>query len=155
MTAAGTAATREMIMQSTSTTAGAAASVHPSSSSATSTHSPKLISSNRVQGTEVYGPSGEHVGEIDHLMIERVSGRVAYAVMSFGGFLGMGKDFYPIPWNALKYDTSLDGYRTSVTREQVEGAPSYGGDSFDWSDADWHQRVHDHYKAPPSYLPYL
>ena len=118
--------------------------------------SPRLISSSKVQGTEVYGPSGEHVGEIDHLMLERDSGRVAYAVMSFGGFLGMGKDFYPIPWNALKYDTSLDGYRTDITREQVEGAPAYtGGETFDWNDDDWHNRVHDHYRTPPTYLPYL
>jgi hypothetical protein len=117
--------------------------------------SPKLISSSRVQGTEVYGADGEHVGEIDHLMIERVSGHVAYAVMSFGGFLGMGKDFYPIPWNALEYDTTLDGYRTSITREQVEGAPSYQGQTFDWNDNDWHQRMHEHYKTKPSYLHYL
>ncbi len=142
-------------MQTTDTAAGTGAANNPTSSAGTG-HSPKLISSNSVQGTEVYGASGEHVGEIDHLMIERVSGRVAYAVMSFGGFLGMGKDFYPIPWNALKYDTTLDGYRTSVTREQVEGAPTYrGGETFDWSDDDWHRRVHDHYKSPPTYLPYL
>ena len=84
-------------MQTSSTTTPAG----ESEPSLAGSGSPKLISSNRVQGTEVYGPSGEHVGEIDHLMIERVSGRVAYAVMSFGGFLGMGKDFYPIPWDAL------------------------------------------------------
>ena len=117
---------------------------------------PKLISSNKVQGTEVYGPNGEHVGEIDRLMIERVSGQVAYAVMSFGGFLGMGKDFYPIPWNSLKYDTTLDGYRTDITREQVEGAPAHaGGDTFDWNDDEWHSRVHEHYKAKPTYRGYL
>ena len=122
----------------------------------TSTGSAKLISSNRVQGTEVYGAGGEHVGEIDHLMIEKVSGRVAYAVMSFGGFLGMGKDFHPIPWNALKYDTTLDGYRTDITREQVEGAPAYsGGDAFDWNDDEWHSRVHSHYKAQPSFTAYM
>ena len=122
----------------------------------TSTGGAKLISSNRVQGTEVYGPGGEHVGEIDHLMIEKVSGKVAYAVMSFGGFLGMGKDFHPVPWNALKYDTTLDGYRTDITREQVEGAPAYsGGDAFDWNDDQWHSRVHSHYKTPPSFTAYL
>lgn len=121
------------------------------STNPTSAGSQKLISSSRVQGTEVYGPKGEHVGEIDHLMIERVSGHVAYAVMSFGGFLGMGKDFSPIPWNALEYDTTLDGYRTNVTREQVEGAPTYQGDTFDWNDVEWHRKVHDHYKAKPSY----
>ena len=118
--------------------------------------SPKLISSNKVQGTEVYGPNGEHVGEISYLMIERVSGQVAYAVMSFGGFLGMGKDFYPIPWNSLKYDTTLDGYRTDVTREQVEGAPAQAaGQTFDWNDQEWQDRVHDHYKTLPTYRGYL
>jgi hypothetical protein len=116
----------------------------------------KLISSDKVQGTEVYGPNGEHVGEIDHLMIERVSGRVAYAVMSFGGFLGMGKDFYPVPWDALKYDTTLDGYRTSITREQVEGAPTRdAGDTFDWDDEQWNDKMHDHYRARPTYRGYL
>jgi sporulation protein YlmC with PRC-barrel domain len=140
----------EMTMQTNPT----AAAGDPASL-ATSSGSPKLISSSNVQGTEVYGQSGEHVGEIDHLMIERVSGRVAYAVMSFGGFLGFGKDFYPIPWNALKYDTTLDGYRTGITSEQVQSAPPYSGAEFDWGDDDWHQRVHDHYKSPPSYLPYL
>ena len=142
-------------METTSMTAATGAAGNPVAGSKDG-RSPKLISSSRVQGTEVYGPAGEHVGEIDHLMIERVSGRVAYAVMSFGGFLGMGKDFYPIPWNALTYDTTLDGYRTSITREQVEGAPTYGGgEGFDWSDDDWHKRVHDHYNSPPTYLPYL
>lgn len=116
----------------------------------------KLISSDKVQGTEVYGPDGEHVGEIDHLMIERVSGRVAYAVMSFGGFLGMGKDFYPIPWDALKYDTSLDGYRTNITREQVEGAPTREADDrLDWDDEQWNEELHRHYRARPTYRGYL
>lgn len=126
------------------------------SDTGSATSSPRLISSGKVQGTEVYGPSGDHVGEIDHLMIERVTGRVAYAVMSFGGFLGMGKTFFPIPWNALKYDTTVDGYRTDVTREQVESAPAYtGGETFDWTNDDWHSRVHDHYRTPPTYIPYL
>ncbi|NLD55060.1 MAG: PRC-barrel domain containing protein [Burkholderiaceae bacterium] len=115
----------------------------------------KLISSDKVQGTEVYGPDGEHVGEIDHLMIERVSGRVAYAVMSFGGFLGMGKDFYPVPWDALKYDTSLDGYRTNITREQVEGAPARTDDTSGWDDEQWNERLHEHYRAHPTYRGYL
>jgi len=126
------------------------------SDTSASTGRARLISSNRVQGTEVYGGSGEHIGEIDHLMIERVSGRVAYAVMSFGGFLGMGKDFHPVPWNALKYDTTLDGYRTNITREQVEGAPTYtGGETFDWNDDEWHSRMHSHYKTQPSFTPYI
>ena len=72
-----------------------------------------LISSEDVQGTEVYGVGDEAIGEIDHLLIEKVSGRVAYAVMSFGGFLGLAHSHYPIPWAALKYDTALQDGRTS------------------------------------------
>lgn len=64
----------------------------------------RLISSEDVEGTEVYGAGDDVVGEIDHLLIEKVSGRVAYAVMSFGGFLGLAHSHYPIPWAALKYD---------------------------------------------------
>lgn len=74
-----------------------------------------LISSEDVHETTVYGAGRDKVGEIDHLMIDKVSGRVVYAVMSFGGFLGLGHSHYPIPWGALNYDPSLGGYRTTVT----------------------------------------
>ena len=74
----------------------------------------RLISSEDVEGTEVYGLGDEVVGEIDHLLIEKVSGRVAYAVMSFGGFLRLAHSHYPIPWSSLKYDTALGGYRTGL-----------------------------------------
>ena len=72
----------------------------------------RLISSEDVQGTEVYGAGDKAIGEIDHLLIEKVSGRVTYAVMSFGGSLGLGHSHYPIPWAALKYDTNPGGYGT-------------------------------------------
>ena len=77
----------------------------------------RLISSEDVQGTEVYGAGDKAIGGIDHLLIEKVSGRVTYAVMSFGGFLGLGHSHYPIPWAALKYDTNLGGYRTALPRD--------------------------------------
>ena len=67
----------------------------------------RLISSEDVEGTEVYGLGDEVVGEIDHLLIEKVSGRVAYAVMSFGGFLGLAHSHYPIPWSALMIPRSV------------------------------------------------
>ena len=84
----------------------------------------RLISSEDVQGTDVYGIGDEVIGEIDHLLIEKVSGRVSYAVMSFGGFLGLGHSHYPIPWSALKYDTALGGYRTGITESQLRTLPS-------------------------------
>ena len=105
-----------------------------------------LISSEDVQGTQVYSPDDSHIGDIDHLMIEKVSGKVAYAVMSFGGFMGMGTSMYPVPWGALKYDTSMGGYRTNITEAQLQNAPAYDDNS--WADRNWEENIHRHYKAP-------
>jgi hypothetical protein len=105
-----------------------------------------LIGSDKVQGTAVFGPDDEKIGSIERVMIEKTSGRVSYAVLSFGGFLGMGSDYYPLPWNSLKYDTGLGGYRTGVTAEQLKGAPKYADESaWDWSDASRSKAVDDHY----------
>ena len=93
----------------------------------TSTHD--VISSDRVEGTTVYNTAGEKLGTIDDLMIDKVSGQVRYAVMEFGGFLGMGTDRYPIPWSMLKYDTSQDGYVVPLDKARIEGAPRYADDS--------------------------
>lgn len=114
----------------------AIATVHPNHS---------LISSEDVEGTNVYDPKGNKIGGIDHLMIDKVSGRVTYAVMSFGGFLGLGHSHYPIPWSSLKYDPPLDGYVTSITEAQLRDAPSFSDDS--WGDRNWETRVHRHYGA--------
>jgi hypothetical protein len=82
-------------------------------------------------------------GEIEALIIEKVSGRVRYAVMSFGGFLGIGHSQYPIPWAALKYDPALGGYRTGITEDQLKDAPAQSDAG--WGDRDWESRVHGHY----------
>ena len=105
-----------------------------------------LISSEDVQGTEVYGAGDQAIGEIDHPLIEKVSGRVTYAVMSFGGFLGLGHSHYPIPWATLRYDTNLGGYRTGITEERLRDAPEFSDDS--WEDRDWEARTHEHYGVP-------
>jgi hypothetical protein len=83
-----------------------------------------LIASDRVEGTSVYDPAGNKIGTIRRLMIEKITGRVAYAVLSFGGFLGMGGEEHALPWNKLKYDTKLAGYRTDITEAQLRGAPA-------------------------------
>jgi hypothetical protein len=86
----------------------------------------KLIGSDKVQGTAVYGPDGDKIGSIERVMIEKVNGRVSYAVLSFGGFLGIGDDYYPLPWPALKYNVELGGYQVMITVDQLERAPKYG-----------------------------
>ena len=85
----------------------------------------QCISSEDIQGTEVYGQDGKNIGEIDHLIIDKVSGHVAYAVMSFGEFMGLGHSHYPIPWGALTYDKSLGGFRTNITEQQLKDAPEF------------------------------
>jgi PRC-barrel domain len=94
-----------------------------------------LIGSDKVEGTAVYGADDRKIGAIERVMIDKISGRVSYAVLGFGGFLGLGNDHYPLPWHSLKYDTRLGGYRTGVTENQLRGAPSYSDDR-DWNWAD-------------------
>ncbi len=106
----------------------------------------RLISSEDVHGTDVIGAEDEVIGEIDHLLIEKTTGRVAYAVMSFGGILGLAHSHYPIPWTALKYDREVGGYRTGITEAQLRNAPEFSDDS--WSDRAWETRTHQHYGAP-------
>jgi len=108
---------------------------------ATSTIHPnhQLISSEDVEGTDVYDLKGKKIGEIDHLMIDKLSGRVTYAVMSFGGFIGLGHSHYPIPWGALKYDTKLNGYVTGITEKHLKDAPAFSDDS--WGDRNWEQQT--------------
>ena len=84
-----------------------------------------LIGSDKVDGTSVYGIDGKKIGAIERVMIDKVSGKVAFAVLSFGGFLGMGEDFYPLPWSTLNYDTNLGGYLVNLTKDQLEKAPKY------------------------------
>ncbi|WP_345939988.1 PRC-barrel domain-containing protein [Limimaricola hongkongensis] len=104
------------------------------------------ISSDRVNGTEVYGKGGEKVGHIDHLVIDKRSGKITYAVMGFGGFLGMGEEHHPIPWAKLDYDTGLNGYRTDITEEQLRGAPERPERWYE--DRRWEEAAYAHYGAP-------
>lgn len=108
----------------------------------------RLISSDKVTGTAVYNRNGDTLGSIYGLMIDKISGRVAYAVMSFGGFLGIGERYHPLPWATLTYDTARGGYVVDLSRDQLEGAPSYERDDDVWSRPDYGRRVHDYYGLP-------
>jgi hypothetical protein len=109
-----------------------------------------LIGSDKVEGTNVYRSNGDKVGQIERVMIDKISGKVAYAVMSFGGFMGIGEDYYPLPWSLLTYNPKLEGYEVNISEQQLKGAPKYGRhESWDWSDRSRDQTVHDYYKVPP------
>jgi PRC-barrel domain len=105
-----------------------------------------LIGSDKVQGTNVYGADDKKIGSVQRVMIDKISGKVAYAVISFGGFLGMGEDYYPLPWPNLKYDTRLEGYRVGVTEDQLKGAPKFNRNTdWNWSDRARDREIYDYY----------
>ena len=108
-----------------------------------------LIGSDKVDGTAVYGADDKKIGSVQRVMIDKISGKIAYAVISFGGFLGMGEDHYPLPWANLKYDTRLSGYRVGVTEEQLKGAPKFNRNTdWDWSDRSRDEAIYDYYDTP-------
>ena len=109
-----------------------------------------LIEASKVQGTAVYNPHGERLGSVDDVMIEKRSGQAAYAIMSFGGFLGLGSEHYPIPWSKLKYDTTLGGYVADIDPSLLEGAPAYAaGAQPRWGDKGYEENLHRYYGAAP------
>ena len=110
-----------------------------------------VIASNDVEGTSVYNPTGNKLGSIDHLMIDKRSGQVRYAVLEFGGLLGMGTDRYPIPWSMLKYDSDHEGYVVPLDKAKLEAAPKYADDTAPDYDADYGRKVYGYYGMPSTW----
>ena len=109
-----------------------------------------LISSEDVEGVNVYGTDRDKIGQIDHLMIDKVSGKVAYAVLSFGGFLGIGHKHLPIPWSLLKYNVELDAYELDIADDVLRKAPSSEQSSeFDFGDRLDEAKLYSYYNVPP------
>lgn len=109
-----------------------------------------LIAASKVNGTNVYNPAGDKLGSIYDVMLNKQNGKAAYAIMSFGGFLGMGEKYHPLPWDKLRYDAMQDGYIVDLDRQMLEGGPAY--DNYDYStwgdNGRWGQRVDDYYGLP-------
>jgi hypothetical protein len=110
----------------------------------------RLIGSDKVEGTAVRRSNGDKVGTIERVMIDKRSGKVAYAVMSFGGFLGIGDDYRALPWSVLKYNEGLDAYELNVGDDQLRGAPKpTSGWDTGVVDRGWERNIHDYYRASP------
>jgi sporulation protein YlmC with PRC-barrel domain len=108
----------------------------------------RLISSDKVEGTSVYDRNGDNLGAIDHLMIDKISGRVEYAVMSTGGFLGIGESYSPVPWDSLTYDVNLGGYVIDADRAHLEKAPRFTSSAQpNWSDRFYAERVDEYWQV--------
>lgn len=106
----------------------------------------ELISSRRVEGTPVYSRAEKKLGTIHSVMIDKRSGEVAYAVLSFGGFLGIGEHVTPVPWALLNYSVDLDAYVIDLTREQLADAPSLRLDHADRPQSGEYEDIKGYYE---------
>lgn len=105
-----------------------------------------LISAEKVDGTAVYDRNGERLGSVKSVMIGKRDGKVRYAVMSFGGFLGIGDEYHPLPWDQLDYEESKGGYVVNLTKDKLEGAPRYkSGSEPNYGDPAYNRQVYDYY----------
>ena len=117
-----------------------------SSSSVATDETDRLIASNKVEGTAVYNRQGERLGSVYNFMVDKRSGQVEYAVMSFGGFLGIGDSYHPLPWKALTYDTAKGGYVVDLDKDRLQKAPSYAsGETANWRDPAYGRQIDDYY----------
>lgn len=105
----------------------------------------ELIASNKVEGTAVYDRSGEKIGTVHNFMVGKRSGRVAYAVVSFGGMLGLGENYHAVPWNALTYSEKQGGYVVPGDKERLRNAPSYQAGQDPFSTPAYSRQVSDYW----------
>jgi sporulation protein YlmC with PRC-barrel domain len=109
-----------------------------------------LIPSTKVTGANVFDPSGESIGEIHDVVLDKVSGKVAFAIMSFGGFLGMGKSYHQVPWPLLRYDRGRDGYVVDLSKADLRDTPGYPvGAVHDRDGDEFEARLHSYYDNGP------
>lgn len=105
----------------------------------------RLIASSKVEGTAVYNRGGEKLGTIHNFMVDKRSGHAEYAVLNFGGLFSMNERYYPLPWDSLEYDTSKGGYVVDLSKDQLEGAPSYERGSEPRFDREYDDRLRGHW----------
>jgi hypothetical protein len=109
----------------------------------------QLISSRRVEGTAVYNRSDQRLGSIHSVMIDKKSGKVAYAVLIFGGIFGLREQVHPVPWEVLSYDVDLDAYVIDLTRDELENAPTLKLDEADRPQPKDYEEVYGYYSKLP------
>jgi hypothetical protein len=118
----------------------------PDDSDPLTEETPALIASDKVEGTAVFDPAGQRLGSVRHFMVNKRTGQVAYAVLSFGGFLGIGEKYHPLPWKELSYDPDFGGYVVNISPDRLEGAPSTTDDvAAAWTDPTFGRRISDYY----------
>ena len=106
-----------------------------------------IIAADKVEGTAVYNMAGDNIGTIRNVLIDKLSGKVVYATLAFGGILGIGEKYHALPWNVLKYNTDLGGYQVDIDREKLQAGPAATEEELtqNLQDRDWGRKVYDYY----------
>ncbi len=111
---------------------------------------PSLLSAGSLTGDAVVNPSGDNLGTLEEIMVDIDTGRVGYAVLSFGGFLGMGQKLFAVPWSSLSVDTVNHRLVLDVPKERLENAPGFDKDNWpNMADRTWGESIHTHYASRP------
>jgi sporulation protein YlmC with PRC-barrel domain len=105
------------------------------------------IRASKVQGTSVYNKAGESIGHVEDVVLDKMSDRILFAIVGFGGFLGIGEKYHPLPWSQLDYDENQGGYVVNLTREQLEAAPSYDMHELTKPDGEAHEKSRSYYSS--------
>ncbi len=110
----------------------------------TSGHTDAILAS-KVKGTAVFNTAGDKIGHVEDIMLEKTSNAILYAVLGFGGLLGIGEKYHPVPWSQLNYDTAVNGYVVPMTTEALERAPTYDLNDLTKGDGTIQQKAADYY----------
>lgn len=111
---------------------------------------PQLMGADTLNGNDVYNQKDEDLGDIKEIMINMQTGRISYAVLSFGGFLSLGEKLFAVPWEALKLDTENKRFVLNVDKERLEDAPGFDKDNWpNMADSVWADRIHAYYGTTP------
>jgi sporulation protein YlmC with PRC-barrel domain len=120
----------------------------------TATGHTSAIRAKKVAGTNVVDQSGKKIGEVEDIVLDKLSNNIMFAIVSFGGFLGMGEKYHPIPWPSLKYDKTKDSYSVTFTKEQLEAAPAASIEELIRNDGmAFRDKAFDYYKTPRYWEP--
>ena len=106
-----------------------------------------VIAADKVEGTSVYNMSGEKIGTIHNVMIDKLSGRVVYATLAFGGVLGIGQKYHALPWDVLTFNAEMGGYQVDIDRNKLENGPAATEEELtgNFQNNDWGRKVYDYY----------
>lgn len=110
----------------------------------------KAICASKVQGTKIFSLDGHQIGHVEDVILDKFSNNIMFAVLAFGGFLGLGEKFHPVPWSLLEYREEIDGYVLPMSREVLEKAPAYDLSELvkDDGQAGVRWKAFDYYKVP-------